>query len=246
MQYDDRKIFHRKDIHIADWLMSFRDKLVEEYLAYHPDYDTTFSKSSSIHNPGDVVYPNWKIDTLKNVLLETNTIYSPDNHPNPDLPSNLPTASHIARELGHNCIMLSYSTMEPGTAIPRHYDESPYTKANEVRIHVPLIIPEGEVWLEVEGSDIEWTDIFAFSTLHVHSAYNRTNKRRLILILDVKRKFLNLLPASPFNRERADIERMNSYEHVTNYGTVITAKLDGKFNLLTEEKVYIGEKNGNG
>ena len=246
MQYDDRKFFHRKDIHIADWLMSFRDKLVEEYLAYHTDYDTTFSKSTAIHNPGDVVYPNWKIDTLKNVLPDAKVEYDPDNHPNPVLAINLPTASHIARELGDNCIMLSYSTMEPGTAIPRHYDESIDTKSNEVRIHVPLIIPEGDVWLEVGGSDIEWTDIFAFSTLNVHSAYNRTNKRRLILILDVKREFLNLLPASPFNKELADIEKMKLYKHITKQGTVFSTKLDNTFNVISKEEVYIGEKNGNG
>lgn len=249
MKYDDRKFFYRKDIHIADWLMSFKDKLTEEYLAYHTDYDTTFSKGTAIQNPHGIVYSNWKVDTLKNVFPEANVVYDPDSHPKSNIPVAFPTASHIARELGNNCVMLTYSTMEPHSFISRHADDQVDTKANQVRIHIPLIIPAGNIWLEIEGEEIDWTDIFAFNTLNVHSAYNRTDKRRLVLLLDVKRDFLNLLPASPFSREHADLKIKKSYiKHLPDEGITLTTRfnIDDDFNMIVEETPYIGEKNGNG
>ena len=81
--------------------------------------------------------------------------------------------------------------MEAGGIIEPHTDiENPLH--DTIRIHIPLIIPEGDAELEAEGVKTKWTDLFAFDNGAMHSAYNKTNKRRLIYILDIKRSFLAL------------------------------------------------------
>ena len=33
---------------------------------------------------------------------------------------------------------------------------------NFIRIHIPLIVPEGEIGLEVNGHNLKWNELFAF------------------------------------------------------------------------------------
>ena len=214
MEMDDRHYYYRKDIRIADWLMSFKDKLIEEYLAYHPDYQTEFSKGKSlslVHN--NTFFKYWKMDWVKLIYPDSNAYIDPDNHPFPEIPKAFPTASHIARELGANCEFLAYSTIDPQSIIERHTGPE-NTKSTKVRIHVPLIIPEGDIWFESEGNEIDWRDLWAFNNQYTHSAYNDTDQRRLILLLDVDREFLGLGPATPYDEERMKVEFNKPYYHV--------------------------------
>jgi hypothetical protein len=215
---DDRRYYYRKDIHIADWLLSFRDKLIEEYLAYHPDYQTTFSKGqplSLVHNNSS--FNNWKMDWIKIIYPDSNAYVDPDNHPFPEIPAAFPTASNIARELGKHCEFLGYSTIDPHAVIERHTDprrSGENTNVTKVRIHVPLIIPEGDVWFETEGEEMDWSDLWAFNNQYIHSAYNETDLRRLTLLVDVDREFLGLNPATPYDEQRMIREFSKPYYHV--------------------------------
>ena len=61
-----------------------------------------------------------------------------------------------------------------------------------IRIHIPLYVPEGDIFLETEGVEIDWSDIFGFANQYIHSAHNYSNTRRLVYLIDIKRKYLGL------------------------------------------------------
>jgi aspartyl/asparaginyl beta-hydroxylase (cupin superfamily) len=81
--------------------------------------------------------------------------------------------------------------LDPGGVITRHVDIENYLRKT-VRIHIPLIIPEGDVYLEVRGVELDWSNLFAFDNGDWHSAYNKTEKRRLVYIIDISRSFLGI------------------------------------------------------
>ena len=60
-------------------------------------------------------------------------------------------------------------------------------------------MPEGDIFLECEGEEIDWSDIFAFDNSLIHSAYNLTPHLRLIFMIDVRRELLGLEPGMSFN-----------------------------------------------
>ena len=68
-----------------------------------------------------------------------------------------------------------------------------------VRIHIPLIIPEGDIFLEVNGEEVDWGDIFAFNNQLAHSSHNYSSEYRLIFLIDLEREFLGMPPGSVYD-----------------------------------------------
>lgn len=115
--------------------------------------------------------------------------------------TNFPTAYRLVKEFWDDCPIASYSCLSPQTVLHRH--TGPENRNGEyVRIHIPLIVPEGDIFFEVDGEEITWSDIFAFDNQLVHSAHNLTNEFRLIFLIDISRKRLGLPPGQIFNKDR--------------------------------------------
>jgi hypothetical protein len=105
------------------------------------------------------------------------------------------------------CNICGYTTLEPGGVISKHADYENFS-GKMIRIHIPLIAPKGDAGMEVCGEIIDWSDIFAFASQRVHSAWNFTNKSRLILLMDLPRDICDLPPGEPTDFENMQAEEL--------------------------------------
>jgi hypothetical protein len=198
----------REEIPIADELMELAPKLTEEFLNRHQDFiDGSFAKGVPYRNP----YVMTRLFQSKgNAWLTDEIRYSfPAKQLKVDHTLNsenekskyYPTATALTKKYIDVCETSTYSIIDANSVITRH--TGPEDRNNEiVRIHIPLLIPEGDVFFEIEGVEIDWTDLFAFSTQYIHSAHNYTNHRRLIYMIDIKRSFLGLPEGLPWDERR--------------------------------------------
>lgn len=90
-------------------------------------------------------------------------------------------------------INAGFSCLEPGSKTPYHRDAD----KRFYRIHIPLIVPKGDVRLDVWDDDdvlisMDWNrDFFVFDDTCYHQAFNSTDQYRIVLLLDIKRKSIN-------------------------------------------------------
>jgi hypothetical protein len=237
MDYDDRRYYYSKDIHISDWLLSFREDLTKEFLAKHTDFiDGDFEQGVGFKHKTGYNQDSWKMDGIKYFWPEGNINCYPGNVYPKEVLDVFPTACKIATELGDACPVVQYSVIEKNSIIKRHTGPE-NTESKYIRIHVPLIIPPGDIWFECEGEDIDWSEVWGFNNQFVHAAFNLTDKRRLILLIDVSREFLNLPPASPFDQARFDRELRKPYvKKFPHWGIQRTYTLDESWNVVVTEE----------
>jgi hypothetical protein len=114
--------------------------------------------------------------------------------------SNYPTANAIVEEFKGNVGIVTYVVLDPNTIIGRHTDND-NRDGEYLRIHIPLIIPEGDVFFECFGEITKWDDIFGFNNQLVHSAYNYTDKHRLVFVIDLRKTAIGLEPGEPFDEK---------------------------------------------
>jgi hypothetical protein len=196
-----KKIFTKDEIPIADYLMSYKDALTAEFLNYHQDFlDGEFKKgvvTRPIYSVEKFIStPDaWKSTWVKYVFAHMKEL----------LPFQarrfFPTAIKLTNEFGGDCPISSYSVLEANSIIHRH--TGPENRDGLfLRIHIPLIVPEGDIFFEVGGEVIRWDDIFAFDNQTIHSAYNYSNKRRLVYLIDIRRSRLNMPAGRQFDVDR--------------------------------------------
>jgi hypothetical protein len=188
-------IWARKEISIADELMELVPKLRDEFLNYHEDYHTTYKKGIpyASANPLTILNDNekvvWKVEGLRYICPNQNV--EQNLFLDPKVSSIFPTATTLTKKYFSVIGCSGYSSLDAGGVIEPHADIE-NTNHETIRIHIPLIIPRGDVILESEGTKTDWSDLFAFDNGSMHSAYNKTDKRRLIYIIDIKRSFLSI------------------------------------------------------
>ena len=190
-----KTIWKKEEIKIADELIELAPKLLDEFLAHHKDFYTTFkggtpySKVNKQALLDDKERVDWKIEGLRYVLpekkIEENMFLQPS------VRNIFPTACELTQKYIAHCGCSGYSVLEAGGVITRHSDIENHSRKT-IRIHVPLIIPDGDVFFEVLGVEMDWSNLFAFDNGLLHSAYNKTQKRRLIYIIDISRSFLGI------------------------------------------------------
>ena len=86
---------------------------------------------------------------------------------------------------GNLVVNAGYSRLGPHTEIHPHEG---YT-SDVIRCHLPLVVPEGDVGLQV-GDDVIRPvpgSVYLFDDTQTHSAWNRTDAQRIVLILDLAR-----------------------------------------------------------
>ena len=214
-------IFRRHELPIADYLMSFKDDLLTDFLNVWFSFENFEKKGPTV---GAKDYTSSEIVTTKARLFDstkdetelltkrdswktTGLKYTiPDEHyaDNMDLRIRqkfFPTADKLLNEYGDDCPICTYSYISPQSQIHRHTGIE--NRSGEfIRIHMPLIVPEGDIFFEVNDEEVTWDDIFAFDNQLVHSAHNLTDKGRLIFIIDMRRSRAGLPPGQPYNKAR--------------------------------------------
>ena len=215
-------IWSRSEIPIGDYLMSKQDNLRSEFMANysslkeaatdigHPTFDrpdhstapTAYSNLVQTREEGKN-YFRPKLDAWRGVAFKY-TLVDKDNNIKRELDEDhefakrFPTAYNLMKELGEDCPIAEYSILAPNSAIFRH--TGPENREGKfIRIHIPLIIPAGDVFLEVDGEEVTWADLFGFNNQYAHSAYNLTNEWRMIFLIDVERTRAGLPPGEPYN-----------------------------------------------
>ena len=136
------------------------------------------------------------------VLLKYTNEYADVKSIPPDIDKKFPTAHSLLKEFGDNCPIALYSCMAPQTVLQRHTGPE-NIEGKYVRVHVPLIIPKGKIFLEVNGDFVTWDDIFCFDNQFVHSAHNYSNEWRLIFFVDFLRESIGIPPGLPYDEDRS-------------------------------------------
>lgn len=98
-----------------------------------------------------------------------------------------PVTMSLLEKIGlKNIVNAGFSCLEAGATTKRHRD----LNKSFYRCHIPLIIPEGNCYLEVNNVKKKWNknQSLVFDDTQYHNAWNYTDYNRFILIVDLKRK----------------------------------------------------------
>jgi hypothetical protein len=182
----------REEITIADELHAAIPDLTKEFLEHHTDFiNGNFIDSRTWTDP------SWRVTGVK----YDNPYNGHYQNKIEEVKAKYPTAVKLTEKFNQHCGVSTYSSIEPQSIIARHIDQE--NKANLfVSIHVPLIVPSGDLFLESEGVEIDWSDIFALDNQLIHSVHNYTNQRRLVYIINLTRKFLGLEDGIVYDADR--------------------------------------------
>lgn len=196
----------REEIAIADELMALVPQLTQEFLDYHDDFMLgDFTRCKTYVNP---VFDTRVVQSRADAWKTQGIKYSNPRAKQfsreldqPETRQNFPTAVALTEKYGDDCPISCYSIIESNAVIERHTGIE--NRDNEfIRIHIPLIIPEGDIFFECEGVEIDWTDLWAFDNQLVHSAHNTSPHRRLIYLIDVRRSTLGLSVGEKYDPRR--------------------------------------------
>ena len=112
-------------------------------------------------------------------------------------PEAFPTMKKIADHYQERCPVLEYSILPAQSIIERHIGIE-NKKGQNIRIHIPIIVPEGDLYLEATGEEVDWQHPWGFNNQYMHSAHNNTDEHRLIMLIDLKRTYVGIPPAKHF------------------------------------------------
>lgn len=203
-----KNIFKREDFpKDAEYMMSLVDGLRDEYLRYHAE--VLDKDPSKVRLVGEDTYlgsvehlldtpGTWKSISIKYQHDDMKTEMDEETK------KYFPTAVKLTEYYGDDTPISNYSSIEAGTVIHRHTGIENRT-GEYIRVHIPLIIPEGELFFEAAGEIVTWDDIWAFNNQKVHSAWNYTDKRRVVYIIDIRRSRLGLPPGIPYDAMRDEV-----------------------------------------
>jgi len=208
-------IFHRHEIPIADYLMSYQKALTDEFLAGYSSLEEAINAEGS-NTLGDrpeaheIIRTKVSDGESRSNFEGWKNVNFKYQHPGEGInefnnseyaKKRYPTAFKLVEEFGNDCPIANYSHLVPKTVLHRHI--GPENPSGEfIRIHIPLIVPDGDVFLEVNGEEVRWDDIFAFDNQLAHSAHNLTNEHRLIFLIDIRRSRIGMPPGQNFNKDR--------------------------------------------
>lgn len=216
---------HELPQHIVDYLLSKKQALIDDYVRGYDSFDQAVrgfliydgdeehkketSKflsfvnhreelENSVDNVNRWIQVGFRYHS-KNELENVVQDFLVDR--DSDHAREFPTATEIVYELLDHCPLACYSVIHPRTVLKRHTGPE-NREGNFLRIHMPLIIPEGNVFLECNGDEVQFADgIFGFNNQLLHSSHNYSDHNRLVFIIDLSFEFLGLPHPGPFKPE---------------------------------------------
>ena len=202
-----KSIWNEHEISIASELTPLIPDLVQDFLNVHPGFYQGITKTipyrsekeylkgtpsgNPVINTANITNQQniWTVEAIRYVLPDKNIELN--KFEQESVQTNFPTACALTKKYLKHCGCSSYSILSPNAKIPRHSDPENRDR-RYVRLHIPLIIPTGNTFLEVNDAEVKWNGIFAFDNSLMHSAHNNTSDYRLIFLLDISRSFLRL------------------------------------------------------
>jgi hypothetical protein len=194
-----QSIWFKEEISIAQELEQMIPALTEEFLANTPGFDQcNFAENVDLAPPifvsmADKIKNAELIDIIKYVYPPVFDNQYPTKH------YVYPALAEYLKKLGDHCVICYYAVLKPSIVARRIAIENLENKF--LRIYVPLIAPDNS-FVEVEGIEINFKDIFAIDNTLLHSEQNLSDKPRLVLVLDVSREYLGLPTGAQYNEER--------------------------------------------
>jgi hypothetical protein len=96
-----------------------------------------------------------------------------------------PITSAILRQIP-NLMGAEFSVLPPGGTISEHNN---CVFEEMIRTHLGVIVPPGDVQFKIGGRQTSWQEggLLVFDDTFPHSAWNRTDQERVVLMIDVKR-----------------------------------------------------------
>ena len=92
-------------------------------------------------------------------------------------------------ELLQHGLVLYGRSMGAGSALGAGAEIKPHTAPMNLRlrVHVPLMVPEGDVGMRLAGEAVAWRrgEALVFDDSFVHETWNRTAADRVVLLFDV-------------------------------------------------------------
>jgi hypothetical protein len=232
--YQLKKIWRGNEIPIADHLMTFQKALTDEFVADFSSVEEACSKYSTnnldlrmfgvaldetekgveIKNPETGKFERnmngWKSIQFKYGRHDEMIDFDFERAENDRISKRYPTAYNLVKSYGEYCPIANYSILAPQTILHRH--SGPENREGKyIRIHIPLIVPEGDIFLEASGEEVKWDNIWGFNNQHSHSAYNLSNEWRVIFMIDLDMAHIGMEPQAPHNPA---IDLSNREEHV--------------------------------
>ena len=107
------------------------------------------------------------------------------------------TMKSIGERYGDICPILEYSILPANSIIERHIGIE-NKDGKHIRIHIPLIIPKGDIFFEANCEEVDWENPWGFNNQYMHSAHNNTDEHRLIMLIDLERAYCGIPPAPKF------------------------------------------------
>lgn len=97
-----------------------------------------------------------------------------------------PNFYKFVNSLGNTCRSAGYSILEPGADIKAHTDTE-MDHEDYVIVHVPLIIPKGDVGFTENGEKGQWIEgeSFILDVETPHSMWNNTEEPRIVILLEL-------------------------------------------------------------
>ena len=77
-----------------------------------------------------------------------------------------------------------FSCLEANATIPKHTDDG----SDVYRYHMPILIPDGDCGINVNGIKKDFSKSFIFDDTYEHYAWNNTEDMRIVLIIDLERQ----------------------------------------------------------
>lgn len=99
-----------------------------------------------------------------------------------------PTLNKLVEDWGDICRGAGYSILEPGGNVITHTDTEE-DHENYVIVHVPLIVPQGDVGFMENDYTGTWVegDSFILDVESPHSIWNFTDHSRVVILLELKK-----------------------------------------------------------
>mgnify|MGYP001413015390 CR=1 FL=1 len=84
-----------------------------------------------------------------------------------------PTANAILKKYEEVVPIANYSILVKDSVIHRHTGPE-NRRGHHLRVHIPLHIPKGDIFLEVNGEEVDWSDCFGFNNQYTHQYFKNS------------------------------------------------------------------------